>query len=103
MLSGAIYVVRAAAALFVGAVGLILLASSLLSKDRTAWTIGISTAIALAGLLAWPRRPNAWRHDPPTDRQLAFARDLGIQVPAGISKGDLSEMISQAKAVRDQF
>jgi len=103
VLSVLIYSVRLAAAICVSAIGLILLASTAFAKELSVYAIGVSSVIAIAGFLAWPRRPNAWRHDPPTDRQLAFARDLGIQVPPGISKGDLSEMISQAKAVRDQF
>lgn len=102
MLSALVYVARLLGSVSVSLVGLMLLASSLVG-DRSVYTIGISTAITAAGLLAWPRRPNAWRHDPPTDRQIAFARDLGIHIPKGISKGDLSELISQAKAARDAF
>lgn len=103
MLSGVVYFARAAAALFVVAIGLIMLAATLASKERTAWTVGFSAAFAIAGVLAWPRRPNAWRRDPPTDRQIAFAQDLGIQIPPGISKGEISDLISQAKAIRDQL
>lgn len=71
-------------------------------KMRT-FGIGVSAVFGMAGLFTWPRRPNAWRRDPPTERQLAFARDLGIQIPRGISKGDLSDLISQAKQIRDAF
>jgi len=103
MISGLIYVVRAVAAFVIGAVGLILLAAVLFSKDRSAWQIGVSSVFVLAGFLAWPRRAGAWRHDPPTEKQLAFARDLGIVIPKGTTKGELSELISQAKAIRDAF
>lgn len=54
----------------------------------------VSGVFAVAALFTWPRRPTAWRTDPPTERQLAYARDLGIAVPPGASKGQVSEMIS---------
>lgn len=63
--------------------------------------IGLAAVFGLAGLFTWPRRPNAWRRDPPTERQIAYARDLGITVRRGMSKGDLSDMISEAKSFRD--
>jgi hypothetical protein len=59
---------------------------------------GIGGAMLVAGWLSWPRRPNAWRRDPPTDKQIAYALNLGIAIPPGASKGQLSDMISQAKA-----
>jgi hypothetical protein len=55
------------------------------------------------GVFAWPRRPHAWRNDKPTDKQLAFARDLGIEIPRRITKGELSDLIDQAKRIRDAF
>jgi hypothetical protein len=48
-----------------------------------------------AAVLSWPRLPDAWRKDPPTDRQLEYAASLGIPVAPGLSKGQLSEMIKQ--------
>lgn len=54
----------------------------------TAWLMS-------AVVLSWPRLPEAWRNDPPTERQLAYATSLGIVVPPGASKGEVSEMISQ--------
>jgi hypothetical protein len=35
-----------------------------------------------------------WRNDPATERQKTFARDLGIKFPANISKGELSDRIT---------
>jgi len=32
--------------------------------------------------------------NPPTERQLAFATDLGIEIPSGATKDDLSDLIS---------
>jgi hypothetical protein len=95
MVQWIIYGVRAAAAFIVSAIGLILLVSVLASNNRTAWTIGVSLAMTAGGLLAWPRRPNAWRRDPPTDRQIAYATDLGIDIPPWVSKGELSDLISR--------
>lgn len=47
-----------------------------------------------AARYGWPRKPNAWKSDPPTDRQLAYAADLGISVPPGATKGEVSAMIT---------
>jgi hypothetical protein len=63
-------------------------------KGRTAVLV-TAAVFGVGGLFSWPRRPNAWRYDPPTDRQLAYAQALGITVPRGVSKGELSDMISQ--------
>ena len=103
MLAGLAYLFRAAAAFLVIAVGLVFLVLAVTTKDRQATLVGIAAVVTVGGVLAWPRRPNAWRADKPTERQLAFAKDIGIAVPRGISKGDLSDLISQAKAVRDAF
>lgn len=55
----------------------------------------VAAIFGVGGLFSWPRRPNAWRHDPPTERQLAYAQALGITIPRGVSKGELSDMISE--------
>ena len=60
------------------------------------------SAVILAGcLLSWPRIPGQWRKDPPTDRQIEYARSLGIAVPNGFTKGQLSELISAARGRSD--
>lgn len=41
-----------------------------------------------------------WRTDAPSDKQIAYAENLGIRIPAGITKGRLSDMIEAAKQVR---
>lgn len=97
------YLVRLLAALFLCFLTLALLILAVGSKDGRVFGLVGAAICGLAGLVTWPRRPNAWRSDPPTERQLAFARDLGIAVPRRISKGELSDLISQAKAVRDAF
>lgn len=53
--------------------------------------------VLASSLLSWPRMPKSWRRDPPTERQLEFATKLGIIIPDGISKGELSDMISAAR------
>lgn len=100
MLPAVIYAVRAAVAGVVALFGFVILLAAIATEPRTPWTIGVPIAIAAAGVLAWPRRPSAWRRDQPTDRQLAYAKDLGIAVPEGISKGQLSDLISEATGRR---
>jgi hypothetical protein len=101
MLAWLLYAVRLLASvvmLFVTVTFLIIAAVD----PKTRWLLlGMAGLFGVAGAFAWPRRPNAWRHDPPTDRQVAFARDLGISIPRKITKGELSDLISQAKQVRD--
>lgn len=61
--------------------------------------VALGGLVIASSVLSWPRLPNAWRRDPPTERQLAFAKDLGIAIPAGISKGELSDLISAAREI----
>lgn len=46
--------------------------------------------------LKWlrPRNPTSWRADPATDKQKSYADSLGIRYRKGISKGELSDLIS---------
>lgn len=97
------YAGRLFAAVILLGLGLLFLVFAFSGDNSKASCLGLAAAFAVAGAFTWPRRPNAWRNDSPTERQLAFARDLGIRVPRGISKGDLSDMISEAKAIRDAF
>ena len=52
------------------------------------------SVVAIAAYLSMPRRPNAWRSDRPTAKQLAYARDLGIRVARNATKGDVSDAIT---------
>lgn len=97
------YVGRLFAAIVLVGLAAVFAMLAMSDKKSASFLVGAAAVFAVAGLFTWPRRPNAWRSDPPTERQLAFARDLGIRVPKGISKGDLSELISEAKAIRDAF
>ena len=99
MILWAKFLVRAVAAFFLGGVGAATLVSSVWAAEGGWLLPSIGGVMLVAGWLSWPKRPNAWRRDPPTERQIAYALDLGIPIPAGVSKGELSDMISQAKAL----
>lgn len=103
MVAWILYAVRLLAAivlLFVAATFLIIAATDPESRYTL---LGMGFVFAVAGAFSWPRRPNAWRGDKPTQRQIAYARDLGIQVPRRTTKGELSDMIELAKQVRDSL
>jgi hypothetical protein len=92
------YLVRILASVILLALaGIFAIAASFDAKS-TVSMYAIGAVFGLAGLFSWPRRPNAWRKDPPTERQLAYARDLGISIPKGISKGELSDLITAFKS-----
>lgn len=95
------YLVRMFAAVVLIGAALVLVPVALSSPKGQAFSLAVAAVFGIAGAFSWPRRPNAWRNDRPTERQLAFARDLGISIPKGASKGDLSDLISEAKAIRD--
>lgn len=90
-----VYIVRAFGMITVVCVTAFLLFSSI-SRGGNAWTTSACVLVIASAVLSWPRRPDAWRRDPPTDRQLEYAAALGIVTPPGISKGELSDLISQA-------
>jgi len=39
-----------------------------------------------------------WRDDPATDRQYEYAKNLGVNIPAGATKGEASDIIDEAKS-----
>src|SRR5262245_57371864 len=54
------------------------------------------------GPLSWhfgDSRPakDAWRNDPATERQKSFANHLGIQYRENVTKGELSDLISEVR------
>lgn len=90
------YIVRATGLLTVAGICLVLGGASLFgAKPSVAMAAGCCWIIA-AAVLSWPRMPDAWRSDPPTARQVAYATKLGIQVRAGMTKGQISDLISRA-------
>lgn len=96
MIAWAIYAARVTAAVFLGFLAAVS-AIAAATGDRVAFMLGTAAVFGVVSFVTWPRRPNAWRRDPPTERQIAYALDLGIPIPPGVSKGQLSDMISQAK------
>lgn len=36
-----------------------------------------------------------WREEAPSDKQIEFARKLGIEIPRGATKGEVSDLISK--------
>lgn len=95
MISLAIYIARAWASLVVGLAGVCIAGVGITSKPFNTLGLLAGIAIAAAGAFAWPRRANAWRNDRPSDKQIAYATSLGIDIPPGASKGELSDLISQ--------
>lgn len=90
-----ILLVRSLAAVVVIFVGLGFALAAFIEPNNKLWSGALSVVVIAGGALSFPRRPNAWKNDPPTDRQIAFAENLGIIVPDGVTKGELSSMISQ--------
>jgi hypothetical protein len=85
---------RVAAALVLLLVSLAFLLVGLMTPDGKILGFSVAAVTALAAWASWPRTPNSWRGDPPTERQLEFAANLGIDVPAGATKGQVSDLIS---------
>lgn len=90
--------------------GLLLLLASLegfvIGKDAMAGAIGMGVIGLALVVVGWrfvrgPKQPVDWRSDPATDKQKSYARGLGIRIPRGTTKGELSDLISQA--VGDDF
>jgi hypothetical protein len=89
-----IWLVRCVAAFILASMSLVLLIFTATQPENRAMMLGVAAVFGIAGVATWPRMPNAWRRDPPTAKQLAYAERLGLDVPARISKGELSDMIS---------
>lgn len=96
VLVSARYVLRAAGLVLSIGGAVVVFGASVFGKQPNA-AVAVAACVAIAGaVLSWPRFPDAWRQDPPTPRQLEYAAKLGIVVRPGASKGELSDLISQA-------
>lgn len=85
---------RAAGSAFVGLFAVSMLIAATTGDGPAIWlTLAIPSAIG--SWFLWPKR-KSWRHDAPSDRQLRYAADLGIRVRKGATKGEVSDLISQA-------
>lgn len=89
------YAVRLAAAVVMLGISVSMLIAAAAVPDAIGVTLSVAAVMGLAGFFAWPRRPNAWRQDPPTQRQLEYAANLGIRVPKRATKGQVSDLISE--------
>ena len=94
MVSWLLWLVRCCAALFMVLIAMALVIFAFSTDKNRAIGLGMAAMFGVAGLATWPRIPNAWRRDPPTAKQLAYAEKLGLEVPARITKGELSDMIT---------
>jgi hypothetical protein len=94
MLSWFAYVVRLVAALSMLIVAGVVLVVSVDTGKPNAVSYGTAAIMGLAGFFCWPKRPNAWRAEKPSQKQLAYAESLGIAIPRGATKGQVSDMIS---------
>ena len=95
-----VYFVRAAAlVLAIGVSGVMACVLPFMEKGGLA-AAALAAFVAVGGVLSWPRWPGSWRSDAPSEKQIAYAENLGISIPAGITKGRLSDMIEAAKQVR---
>jgi len=95
ILAYACYAIRAFGLFLVICTSLFLVASPLIATKAS--LVGVATGILVlaSAVLSWPRLPDAWRRDPPTERQLEYAESLGLVIPEEASKGEVSQMISQ--------
>lgn len=103
MLEGLKYLFRLLAAVILFVLSVIFCVLAACDPKSRAFGLSLAGVFGFAGVFTWPRRPNAWRSDQPTERQIAYAKDLGIQIRRGMSKGDISDLISDAKAVHDSL
>lgn len=95
-----VYFVRAAGLCIAIGTCAVLAAVMPFTNDRGLLAAAVAVLVAAGGVLSWPRWPGSWRTDAPSDKQIAYAENLGIRIPAGITKGRLSDMIEAAKQVR---
>ncbi|MCC7083434.1 MAG: hypothetical protein IT427_00325 [Pirellulales bacterium] len=96
-LLGTILIVAGLLLALIGVAGLF---SDKENKNLAYGLIAVGSLIALYGYSRGykaraQRRSTSWRLDPASEKQKEFARDLGIKFPKGITKGELSDKISE--------
>ncbi len=95
MLSLLVWLVRVFSSTVLILAGLTLLVFGLADEKSRGILLGCAATFGVVGGFLWPRRKASWRDGPPSEKQISFASDLGIQIPRGVTKGELSDMISQ--------
>jgi superfamily II DNA or RNA helicase len=56
---------------------------------------GVAEDYARAHGRAFSRKDAPWREHPATEKQLALLRELGLSVPAGVTKGEASDILEE--------
>jgi hypothetical protein len=92
MKTQAIWLIRSIAAFIMFGSGLAMLVMVLFKFSGV--VAALSVLWLVGGAFSFPRMPNAWRRDPPSQKQVAYATKLGIDVPHDVTKGELSQMIT---------
>lgn len=59
-----------------------------------------SLLIMQIAVTLFQQQPDKWRSEPPTEEQLKYAGDLGIDRPGQFTRGALAELITKAKEIR---
>lgn len=95
MVGWVVSIVRVSVGLAFGITGFFVSVIGLVDRPVNAVVAVIGVGMILGGVLLWPRSKDRWRKDPPTQKQLAYAASLGIAIPNGASKGQVSDLISQ--------
>ena len=74
------------------------ISSHLAGHTGAMWFMGLTSLVFGWTGLKWlhGQTDTTWRSDPATAKQKSFADELGIRYPKNISKGDLSDLISEA-------
>jgi hypothetical protein len=92
MLTWIIWAVRSSASCIMAITGGVIVLLSVLKYNPAMLLLG--TLWVFGGVFAFPRLPGAWRRDKPSEKQIAYATKLGIDVTPEMTKGELSQMIS---------
>jgi len=94
MFGALVYIARVWVCLAVAVTSLLFFVVGVSSRPINFPTVTVCVVFFLGSVLSWPRRKDKWRKDPPTQKQLAYAESLGLVIPLGASKGEVSDMIS---------
>jgi hypothetical protein len=84
---------RVIVSLGLGSVAISSLVAILIGPEHWAIFLGAAVVLGAGAYLAWPR--STWRDEAPSQRQLSYASDLGVRVPRGATKGQVSDLISR--------